>query len=91
MADKKERSESPSGVPPRVAHTADELSREVKRLAASQPIKVELTQEQFDALMRGWRSADPTKPAQITFVVGERPVGEFSVAAYSYHGDTCCV
>jgi len=67
-----------------------ELSQQVKRLAAEQPIRIQLTAEQFDALLESWKAADPTRPAQITFVVDQRRVGEFSVAAYSYSGDTCC-
>jgi len=69
----------------------DELSAAIKRLAADQPIRVVLTEEQYRGLLGTWDEKDPTRPAQITFFVGDRSVGEMTVAAYRYRGDTCCV
>ena len=68
-----------------------ELSEQVKRAAAQQPLKVELTEEQLNALRTVWDDGDPKAPAQITFYVKDKPVAAMDVAGYRYRGDTCCV
>lgn len=68
-----------------------ELSTQLKRLAEQQPLKVELTEEQLEALRAVWDAGDPAAPAQITFMVQGRDVAEMAVAGYRYRGDTCCV
>jgi hypothetical protein len=69
----------------------DEASRLIKRYAERQKIRVELTDEQMDAILGKWDEQDPRMPAEITFYVGDRPVAELRVAGYRYRGDTCCV
>jgi hypothetical protein len=73
------------------ALSAKQASRIIKKYAEDQKIQVELTPEQLDALMGRWNDMDPTKPAQVTFVVKGKPISAFAVAAYRYRGDTCCV
>lgn len=68
-----------------------DVSAALKRQAEKQKIRVELTDEQAEALFGVWNDLNPKKPAQVTFVVKGRPVTEFAVAAYRYRGDTCCV
>ncbi|MGH9360604.1 MAG: hypothetical protein ACRD2T_01715 [Thermoanaerobaculia bacterium] len=63
----------------------------IKQEAARQPIRVALTQEQADAVLRAWNAGDPRKAARVTFTVQGRDLSEFVVAAYRYRGDTCCV
>lgn len=69
----------------------EDLSRQVKRAAAEQAFKVELTEEQLDVLRVIWDAGDPKAPAQITFYVKNKPIAEMAVAGYRYRGDTCCV
>jgi hypothetical protein len=54
---------------------SEDLSAALKRLAAERPIRVALTEEQYRGLLGTWNEKDPTRPAQITFVVGDRSVG----------------
>ncbi|MBF0688768.1 MAG: hypothetical protein IR158_13510 [Cellulomonas sp.] len=67
-----------------------ELSRRVKEEAGRQPVAIEVTEEQLEALRSLWDSGDPTRAAHITFTVKDRTVGEMAVAGYRYRGDTCC-
>lgn len=67
-----------------------DLSSQVKHAAARQPVTVELTEEQLEALRAVWDDGDPTAPAQITFTVKNKPFAEMAVAGYRYRGDTCC-
>ena len=69
----------------------DEVSRLLKKHAANQKIRIELTDEQMQAILTQWSEQDPRQPAQITFFVSERPIAELMVAGYRYSGDTCCV
>ena len=69
----------------------EEASEIIKRYAAEQPIRVELTEEQYKTILGSWDEKDPRRPAQITFYVRDRTVAEMMVAGYRYRGDTCCV
>ena len=69
----------------------DEASRVIKYYAARQQIRIELSDEQMEAILGKWDEQDPRLPAEITFYVGEHPVAELRVAGYRYRGDTCCV
>lgn len=71
--------------------TAEEASTVVKRHAQDQEIEVELSEEQLDAIHQQWTVGDPSRPADITFAVEDRPAANLRVASYSYWGDTCCV
>ena len=68
----------------------DDGSKLVNKLAKDQKISIELTQEQMDAILSQWQSADNTKPAELTFTVEGRPRTSLRVAAYAYYGDSCC-
>jgi hypothetical protein len=68
----------------------DEGSKLVNKLAKEQKISIELTEEQMDAIVRQWQSADNTKPAELTFQVKGRDQRSLRVAAYAYYGDNCC-
>jgi hypothetical protein len=72
------------------AQGIDEGSKEVKRLAREQPIRIELTEEQLDAIRSQWSGLDNQRPAEITFHVGDLESARFRVAAYGYFSDTCC-
>ncbi len=63
----------------------------IKREAERQPIRVELTQEQADAVLKAWNAGNPKRAARVTFAVQGRVLSDFVVAAYRYRGDTCCV
>lgn len=67
----------------------EEASRVVKQLAEKQKIEVRITPEQMTAILDQWQF-DPRHPAQITFTVDDRPVGELKVATCAYWSDTCC-
>lgn len=69
----------------------DELSEQVKKAAERQPLTIELTEEQLEALRAVWDEGDPTAAARITFMVKDKPIAELAVAGYRYRGDTCCV
>lgn len=69
----------------------DELSEQVKKAAERQPLTIELTEEQLEALRAVWDEGDPTGAARITFTVKNKPIAELAVAGYRYRGDTCCV
>lgn len=71
--------------------TAEEASKVVKRHASDQQVTVALSEEQLEAIQEQWLLEDPTRPADITFVVEDRPEANVKVASYSYWGDTCCV
>jgi hypothetical protein len=68
----------------------DDGSKLVNKLAKDQKIAIELTQEQMDAIMRQWRLADNTRPAELTFTVEGVAQTSLRVAAYAYYGDNCC-
>ncbi len=68
----------------------DEGSKMVNKLAKDQRISIELTPEQMDAILSQWRSADNTKPAELTFTVEGETQTSLRVAAYAYYGDSCC-
>jgi hypothetical protein len=68
----------------------DDGSKLVNKLAKDQKIAIELTQEQMDAIMRQWRLADNTRPAELTFTVEGVDQTSLRVAAYAYYGDSCC-
>jgi hypothetical protein len=69
----------------------DEASRLIKKYAAQQKIRIELTEEQMTAILKQWDDQNPRAPAEITFYVGDRATAELQVASYRYRGDTCCV
>ena len=68
----------------------EDLSRKVKREASKQPLTIELTDEQLEAVRAVWDEGDPAAAAQITFMVKNKPIAEMAVAGYRYRGDTCC-
>jgi hypothetical protein len=67
-----------------------QASETVKRHASGNRVELEISADAFEALMQGWRKANPNRPAEISFVVEGREVGNFKVAACAYTGDTCC-
>lgn len=67
----------------------DEASELVKRYAEEQKVRVNITNEQMEAIRSQWIN-DPNRPAQITFVVDGTPVGEMKVATCPYWSTTCC-
>ena len=67
----------------------DEASKIVKRHAEQQKVEVQITHEQMEAIRTQWIK-DPNRPAQITFVVEGKPVGELKVATCPYWSDSCC-
>ncbi len=67
----------------------DEASRIVKQLAERQKVRIEISPEQMEAIRSQWIN-DPARPAQLTFVVEGKPVGELKVATCPYWSDTCC-
>ncbi len=69
----------------------EQASELIKKYAEEQPIRVELTEEQYKAILGAWDEGDPRKPARITFQVKDRTVSEMMVAGYRYRGSTCCV
>ena len=81
--------QSPSGESGQLG--SEELSRLLKQHAVHQQIRIELTEEQMQAILTQWNEQDPRRPAQITFYVSERAVAELMVAGYRYRGNTCCV
>lgn len=68
----------------------DDASKEIKRAAEKQPVRITLTEEQMDALRQQWGDLDNGKPAEITFDVEGRVAGKLRVAAYGYFSTTCC-
>jgi hypothetical protein len=68
----------------------DDGSKLVNRLAKDQKITVELTPEQMEVIIGQWRSADNTRPAELTFTVEGEPQTSLRVAAYAYYSDSCC-
>ena len=74
---------------PEMGH--EEVSKAVKQLAEEQQIRIELTEEQYNAILQGWNEKDPRRPARISFQVKDRTVAALDVAGYRYRGDTCCV
>lgn len=68
-----------------------EASRFIKKFASKQKIRIKLTEEQMNAILKQWKEKNPRKPAEITFYAGRRAVANLKVAAYRYRGDTCCV
>jgi hypothetical protein len=69
----------------------DEVTRQIKELAARQKVEIKLGKEQVDALLASVRGNDPKAPAEISFVVEGEEAVNLRVAGYWYAGDTCCV
>ncbi len=70
----------------RSAETRPEPAPQVSRQAAArQTIGIELTEEQVNALRSQWQRINPHEPADITFYLGQRPVGELSVSRMQLH------
>jgi hypothetical protein len=67
----------------------EEASRVIKRAAANQKIELVLTEDQMSQLLQQW-NGDPSMPAQINFIVGNKPLIQLPVASCAYFGDTCC-
>lgn len=74
---------------PDIGH--DQASELIKKYAEEQHIRIELTEEQYNAILESWNEQDPRKPARISFQVKDRTVSELAVAGYRYRGSTCCV
>jgi cell division inhibitor SulA len=55
-----------------------------------QSLRLELSNEQLKALSARAKAATAGN-LTIRLVSGDEVVGELKIAAYSYHGDTCCV
>ncbi|HEX6751585.1 MAG TPA: hypothetical protein VF092_30105 [Longimicrobium sp.] len=72
-------------------HAHDEASKLIKKYAEEQQIRVELTEDQYNAILNAWNEKDPRKPARISFHVKDRAVAVLDVAGYRYRGNTCCV
>jgi hypothetical protein len=68
----------------------DEAVRVVKEHASRQPVRIVLTGEQLERLQEQWSKGDPSRPIELTFVLGDRTVGELRVASCAYISDTCC-
>jgi hypothetical protein len=76
----------------KTADPASQLASEViKRYASQQRIRIKLTPEQMEAILKQWNDKDPKMPAEITFHVGRKEVANLKVAGYRYRGDTCCI
>jgi hypothetical protein len=69
---------------------AARASEVVKKYAGRNRIAVELPEEAVEALLKGWLDVDPTQPAEISFLVEGREVGNFKIAACAYAKTTCC-
>lgn len=69
----------------------EEASELIKQFAEEQKIRIELTEDQLEAITEQWKDMDLRSPAEITFYVGERAAANLKVAGYTYSGDTCCV
>jgi hypothetical protein len=69
----------------------DLASQVVKQLAVGNMIRIELSEEQLQAILDQWDDPDPRMAAEITFYVGNRPAAGLRVAGYRYRGNTCCV
>lgn len=67
----------------------EEASRIVKRHAEQQKVEVNITPQQMEAIRSQW-IRDPSRPAQITFYVEGKAVGEMKIATCPYWSDTCC-
>lgn len=65
-------------------------SEVVKRHAKGNQVALDISQETLDSLLDSWRKGDPSRPAEITFVVEGREVGNLKIAACAYFHDTCC-
>ena len=68
----------------------DLASAVIKKYAAKQKIRIQLTPDQMDAILAKWNDRNPKMPAEITFYAGKREIVNLKVAAYRYRGDTCC-
>ena len=68
----------------------EEATRVIKEHAAKQPVRIELSDEQLQVLQKQWANADPSRPIELTFVIGDRTLGELRLASCAYIGDTCC-
>jgi hypothetical protein len=68
----------------------EEASRVIKEYASKQPVRVQLTDEQLRAIVEQWGKGDLRRPAEITFYLEERPVGQLRMASCGYLADTCC-
>jgi hypothetical protein len=67
----------------------DEASRIVKQYAEQQKVELNITPQQMEAIRSQW-IRDPSRPAQITFYVDGKAVGEMKIATCPYWSDTCC-
>lgn len=67
-----------------------QAERLAKRAARKRTIKIELTEEQLEALTKQWKRLKPAEAAEIVFTCRRSPTSRIKVAGYSYHGDTCC-
>lgn len=68
-----------------------EISKEIKKKATKQKIRINLTAEQIKALKEQVLKQNPKKPAEIAFYVAGKDIGNIKAAGYWYAGDTCCV
>lgn len=69
--------------------SVDEASRIIKEQAESQKVQISLSEEQMEAIRQQWIK-DPNRPAQITFSVDDKAIGDMKVATCAYFGTTCC-
>ncbi len=69
--------------------SVEEASKIIKEQAESQKVQISLSEEQMEAIRQQWIK-DPSRPAQITFSVGDKNIGDIKVATCAYFGTTCC-
>jgi hypothetical protein len=69
--------------------TTDEATQVIKEAAETQPISIELTADQAEAILSQWKG-DPERPARLTFEIEGRPAIRIPVASCAYWSDTCC-
>lgn len=71
----------------------DDATRRIKDYAAEQKIAVKLSEEQMKAILGQLTGLDPSRPAEVSFVIedaaAKRPA-VWRIAVCSYWGDTCC-
>ena len=86
MAAKKQR-----GIESKINSVANLASEVIKQFAVKQKIRIQLSQDQMDAILKQWNDKNPLMPAEITFYANRKEVANLKVAGYRYRGDTCCV
>jgi hypothetical protein len=69
---------------------ASQASELVKEYARGNRVELQISEDAFQALMEDWKRADLNRPAEISFVIEGREVGNLKIAACAYWGDTCC-